>query len=259
MQLIYPSDYFNPAKADETFEQEFTCARQNGLTCVLLSSEHASMGKYKFSHNFEPDVPVIWRGWMLSPEEYQQLHRAVSLSGGQMLESFDDYIRCHYITGWYEICQKYTPETVLVSADADFDMLTDQLKWPCYFVKDYVKSLTTSRGSVAVNADEIREVLKSIEHFRGKIEGGVSLRRFENLVPESERRYFSLNGKVFSADGIIPEVVIEIAQLIDAPFFSIDMVENVAGQLRLIEIGDGQVSDIKEWPVERFVRMFTES
>ncbi len=24
MQLIYPSDYFNPSKADETFEQEFT-------------------------------------------------------------------------------------------------------------------------------------------------------------------------------------------------------------------------------------------
>lgn len=66
-------------------------------------------------------------------------------------------------------------------------------------------------------------------------------------------------GKVFSAGGIIPEVVIEIAQLIDAPFFSIDMIENDAGQLRLIEIGDGQVSDIKEWPVVRFVRIFMAS
>jgi hypothetical protein len=54
-------------------------------------------------------------------------------------------------------------------------------------------------------------------------------------------------------------VVIEIAQLVDAPFFSIDMIENDAGQLRLIEIGDGQVSDIKEWPVERFVRIFMAS
>jgi len=68
-----------------------------------------------------------------------------------------------------------------------------------------------------------------------------------------------LNGKVFSADEIIPEVVIEIAQIIDAPFFCIDMIENDAGQLRLIEIGDGQVSDIKEWPVERFVRIFMAS
>ncbi|MGL5388162.1 MAG: ATP-grasp domain-containing protein [Serratia sp. (in: enterobacteria)] len=259
MQIIYPSDYFSPGKADETFELEFNCAKNNGLTCLLLSSEHAAMGKYQFSQSFEPGVPVIWRGWMLSTDEYQQLHRAVARCGGQMLESFDDYIRCHYISGWYDICQKYTPETVLVSAEADFDKLTDQLKWPRYFVKDYVKSLTTSRGSVAANADEIREVLQSIEHFRGKIEGGVSLRRFEHFVAESERRYFSLNGQVYSADGVIPDVVIEIAQLVDAPFFSIDMVENDVGQLRLVEIGDGQVSDIKEWPVERFVRMFIAS
>lgn len=256
MQIIYPSDYFDPTKVDEVFEMEFSTARLSGLKCYLLSTEHAAAGKYRFSQNFEPETPVIWRGWMLNTEEYQQLHRAVLLCGGQMLESYDDYIRCHHITGWYEICKKYTPETVLVSADADFDQLTEQLQWPCYFVKDYVKSLTTSRGSVARSADEIREVVKSIEHFRGKIEGGVCLRRFENFVAESERRYFCLNGKVFSADGIVPDVIIEISQLIDAPFFSIDMIENDLGQLRLIEIGDGQVSDIKEWQVERFVQIF---
>ena len=129
----------------------------------------------------------------------------------------------------------------------------------CYFVKDYVKSLTTSRGSVAINADEIREIIKSIEHYRGKIEGGISLRRFEDLIKDSERRYFVLNGKAFSADDTLPDRVLEIAQRINAPFFSIDIAVNNAGQLRLIEIGDGQVSDIKEWPVERFVQIFLDS
>ncbi|VXC69719.1 hypothetical protein YERSI8AC_130186 [Enterobacterales bacterium 8AC] len=37
------------------------------------------------------------------------------------------------------------------------------------------------------------------------------------------------------------------------------MAINDSGKLRLIEIGDGQVSDIKEWAVERFVQMLLSS
>lgn len=54
---------------------------------------------------------------------------------------------------------------------------------------------------------------------------------------------------------IIPMQVAEIANCIESPFFTIDMAINDAGELRLIEIGDGQVSDIKEWSVERFVQI----
>nr|WED69605.1 ATP-grasp domain-containing protein [Pectobacterium colocasium] len=55
---------------------------------------------------------------------------------------------------------------------------------------------------------------------------------------------------------MVPDLVAEIAQHISSPFFSIDMAENTAGELRLIEIGDGQVSDIKEWNVDKFLQMF---
>ncbi|WP_238582614.1 ATP-grasp domain-containing protein [Trabulsiella odontotermitis] len=145
---------------------------------------------------------------------------------------------------------------MLTTPDADFDTLTRQLQWPAYFVKDYVKSLTTSRGSVAKNADEIREVLKLIAHYRGTIEGGVSVRRFESFVLDTERRYFVLNGKVFSADDVVPEQVEAIARCVNTPFYSIDVVKNTDGELRLVEIGDGQVSDVKEWDIEKFVAMF---
>ncbi|WP_114192885.1 ATP-grasp domain-containing protein [Edaphovirga cremea] len=256
MQIIYPDDFSNQARPDEIFEQEYLCAQQNRIHCLLLNSEAAAMGKYKFSGVFEPDIPVIWRGWMLNVDEYRLLHQAVTGRGGKMLESVEDYIGNHHITGWYERCKAYTPETVITTPDADFEALTSQLQWPAYFVKDYVKSLTTSRGSVAKDAGEIREVIRLIEHYRGNIEGGVSLRRFESLVKDSERRYFVLNGRVFSADDRVPELVSEIARRVDTPFYSIDVAENSAGELRLIEIGDGQVSDIKEWGVERFVSVF---
>lgn len=256
MQIIYPDDYSSQARPDETFAQEYFCAQQRGITCLLLASEAAAVGKYKFSGAIEPDVPVIWRGWMLSEDEYRQLARAVEARGGKMLESTEQYLLNHHINGWYDRCKAFTPETVLTTPEADFDALTSQLQWPAYFVKDYVKSLTTSRGSVAHNAEEIREVLKLIAHYRGTLEGGVSLRRFEHFINDTERRYFVLNGHVFSADDQVPEQVAAIAHCVDTPFYSIDVVMNTDGELRLVEIGDGQVSDVKEWNVEKFVAIF---
>ncbi|WP_323666080.1 ATP-grasp domain-containing protein [Pectobacterium punjabense] len=256
MNIIYPSDYFNTAKVDEMFETEYNCARESGLSCVLLSTQHASNGKYRFSTSIEPNTPVIWRGWMLKAEEYERLSTAANHNGGNMLISLDNYLSCHYITGWYKSCEKYTPKTVFLKENDDVEQITNQLKWPSYFVKDYVKSLTTSRGSIANNAEEIREVIESIKKFRGEIEGGLSLRQVENIVKTSERRYFSFKNKVYSSNGIVPDIVVEIAQRISSPFFSIDMVENTSGELRLIEIGDGQVSDTKEWDVEAFIKIF---
>ncbi|WP_434671025.1 ATP-grasp domain-containing protein (plasmid) [Klebsiella sp. B345] len=259
MQIIYPDNYLNQNSPDEAFEQEYFRARERGIHCVLLASEKVDAGKYIFSDTFESHVPVIWRGWMLSKEEYCCLHNAVTENGGKMLESTDEYIRNHHITGWYEHCKTYTPETIFTTPDADFESVVNQLNWGSFFVKDYVKSLTTSRGSVAKDAGEIREILKMLAHFRGCIEGGVSLRRVEKLASNSERRYFVLNNHVFSADDQVPGIVREISTCIDTPFYSIDMAEDIDGQLRLIEIGDGQVSDTKEWNVERLVAAFQKS
>ncbi|KHN93354.1 hypothetical protein BSK71_09735 [Pectobacterium actinidiae] len=256
MNIIYPSDYFDDSKVDEIFEAEYHSAQESGLSCLLLSTQHASSGKYRFSGKFESGMPVIWRGWMLKYDEYKKLSNAVTQNSSNMLVSLEDYISSHHITGWYNSCEKYTPETVFLKEDDDIDQITCQLKWPAYFVKDYVKSLTTSRGSIATNAEEIREIIASIKQFRGDIEGGISLRKVEEIIKTSERRYFSFRNNVYSSDGILPERVIEIAQHIRSPFFSIDMAENTSGELRLIEIGDGQVSDTKEWNVDKFVQIF---
>ncbi|MBK5072993.1 ATP-grasp domain-containing protein [Budviciaceae bacterium CWB-B4] len=255
IQIVYPSDLLHATMPDENFAQEYQQAQQSGIHCLLLSSEAAALGKYRFSTKFNADIPVIWRGWMMDKDEYQQLHEAVDKQGVHLLTSVDAYLNCHHLVGWYSLCQNFTPKTVIVSADADFDTLVKQLQWPAYFVKDYVKSLTTTRGSVAHDAKEIQEVINLLKQYRGQIEGGICLRHFEHFDQQSERRYFVLKGQVYSSDNHIPMLVTEIAKRIESPFFTIDMVINDAGELRLIEIGDGQVSDIKEWSVERFVQI----
>ncbi|POD96501.1 hypothetical protein BV924_09045 [Pectobacterium odoriferum] len=256
MNIIYPSDCFDSSKVDEAFEAEYHSAKESGLSCLLLSTQHVSNGKYKFSKDIAPNASVIWRGWMLKSDDYKSLSDAVTQNGGNMLISLEDYLSSHHITGWYNSCEKYTPETIFLKESDDFEQVTSQLKWPSYFVKDYVKSLTTSRGSIAKNAEEIREIIAAIKKFRGEIEGGISLRKVEDIIKTSERRYFSFKNNVYSSNDIVPDLVVEIAQPIRSPFFSIDMAENASGELRLIEIGDGQVSDTKEWNVEKFIQLF---
>ena len=103
---------------------------------------------------------------------------------------------------------------------------------------------------------DIAVIVGQIDHYRGGIEGGVCVRKWEDLVPHSERRYFVLNGKPFGDDGkAVPDVVSLAAQRVASPFFSVDVAERCDGIVRIIEIGDGQVSDRKHWSVELFVDM----
>jgi len=59
----------------------------------------------------------------------------------------------------------------------------------------------------------------------------------------------------------IPVIVKTVAQRIKAPFFSVDIArrrpegDDGDADWRLIELGDGQVSDKKDWPLDRFVEV----
>ncbi|POP45907.1 hypothetical protein CHU32_08885 [Superficieibacter electus] len=257
LQIIYPDDMLHLSQPDETFSAEYALACQHNIHCVLLSSEAAAYGEYHFSSPLIENIPVLWRGWMLRQDEYEGLSRAVIKKGTQMVTSTDSYLRCHHLPGWYPQCQDLTPDTIITHADADFDALTTASQWPAWFVKDYVKSLTTSRGSIAHNAQEIREIIGLLKQYRGEIEGGICLRRVESFDSASEQRFFVLDGHVYGPQDTIPEKIIEIAARISSPFFSIDVIYNDNGELRLVEIGDGQVSDIKEWSPARFIRMLS--
>lgn len=51
----------------------------------------------------------------------------------------------------------------------------------------------------------------------------------------------------------MPQAVEAAAQRIASPFFSVDVAIDDAGRTRIIEIGDGQVSDLVGWSPDEFV------
>ncbi len=56
-------------------------------------------------------------------------------------------------------------------------------------------------------------------------------------------------------DAAVPAIVAEVATLVQSPFYSVDVVEKVSGELVIIELGDGQVSDRKKWSASRFAEV----
>jgi len=257
MHLLYPSDPFNKTIVDEAYAEEFSAVVASGHTCSLFSFEDFETGEFRARPALPAGVDVVYRGWMMTPEVYVQLVDAVASSGAHLMTNASEYRRCHYLPEWYSLCEAWTPETIVAEKSANFVELLHGKGWPAYFVKDYVKSLTTQRGSVAESPEDIADVVALIEQYRGSVEGGVCIRKFEELLPETEERYFVLQGKAFARCGDVPALVNEIAGRISSPFFSVDTVFAASGELRLIELGDGQVFDRKQWDGERFAEMLS--
>jgi hypothetical protein len=61
-----------------------------------------------------------------------------------------------------------------------------------------------------------------------------------------------LDGEVFAESGGIPPIVQECIRRLNSRFYSVDVIEREDGHLRIVEIGDGQVSDLVGWTPERF-------
>lgn len=83
------------------------------------------------------------------------------------------------------------------------------------------------------------------------------MRRLEDFRPETEQRFFVLSGVPHSPIGeAVPELVRLVAERVHLPFYSVDIIQRTDGVWRVVEIGDGQVSDLIGWDTETFVNVW---
>ena len=246
-RVLAPAHPLRRGVADELVEDEVAALRALGVPVSLFAEDALEQGELRPRPALEPGDVVLYRGWMKTLPAYGVLASEATRLGASLLTSPEDYARCHHLPGWYEHCRDVTPETRFFAADADLEVELASLDWPAYFVKDFVKSLTTSRGSIAKSPSEAAEIARAIAATRGAIEGGLCVRRLERFVEETERRIFVAFGEPHAHDGVVPDVALVVASRITAPFATLDVVQNDAGTWRVVELGDGQVSDRKAW------------
>jgi hypothetical protein len=254
--FLLPSDPFSPKEPDEMFRTQFVALRDAGLGVSLFSFEDLGSTSARIRGDIPNGAAVVYRGWMVPADDYDRIVTLIQNGGGIPLTSPQQYLACHHLPNWYPLLADLTAETKILPVDARFDRELPALGWGRFFIKDYVKSLKTSVGSVVTGPEEMQILLTEMEKFRGTIEGGVCVRRFEAFVPGTERRYFVVGGVGYAPASDVPELVGEVARRIHSPFFAVDIAEREDGELRVVEVGDGQVSDLVGWEARRFAEIW---
>ncbi len=258
VHFLYPAFPFQLGTVDETFAPEAEAMREAGFSYSTLSIEDLEQGDFKVRPPIPEDAIVVYRGWMLEAERYARLVAGIESAGARAHTDLETYLSCHHLPNWYAKIADLTPETKIFAVDADLKSALRGLDWDAYFIKDFVKSLKTSIGSIVTKPEDVNVVLKEMQKFRGVIEGGIVVRHLEPIDAASERRYFVIHHQVFAPDGEIPEIVRVCAERVQSQFFSVDVVTRDDGKLRVIEVGDGQVSDLVGWSPEVFARAWVE-
>ena len=255
MHFLYPSDPLRSKRPDEFYAAELAAISATGFSTSVFSLEEFQAGSFRAFPPL-PSTAIIYRGWMLSQPDYAALSTAILQSDARPFTDIATYLSTHHLPNWYPTIADFTPETRIFPPNADLAAELRSLDWPEYFIKDYVKSLKTSIGSRIATSEQAATVAAEMLRFRGTIEGGFCVRRVEDFLPGTEQRYFVLDSVPYSSCGEIPSIVSECARRIRSRFFSVDVVQRSDGVLRVVEVGDGQVSDLVGWTPEHFASIF---
>lgn len=256
MEFLYPSELFNNKKVDESFKEEFDIISKDFKTHLIDIDNLESAKKIIATDN------VLYRGWMLSEEKYELLYKKIVLEDNfpALKVSPKEYLDSHHLPNWYENIKDYTPQSIITSVEnIEKDFKISQ--WGQAFIKDYVKSIKTGKGSIVSNTEDIKRVIEDMLKYKGFIEGGLILREVKNFIPETEVRFFVLNNQLYSPSSSVEESKIQMAEKIveqfpNKYFFSIDVISDKKGKNWVVEIGDGQVSDYVGWEIKNFTSIF---
>jgi hypothetical protein len=261
--LLVPSDPFRPRRADEHFAAEAAAARAAGCDVALI--DHDALTGPDGAGRAAARVPdggvAVYRGWMLASGQYAVLADAVTAKGVTLRTSAAQYRQAHELPGWYPALAPVTPTAVWTTGggEQEFRTACARLGPGPAVLRDYVKSMKHYWHEAAYipDAADHAAAWKVATRFRGLREdeftGGFVLRRFEEFT-SAEARTWWVGGtcRLTTAHPDTPRDLppdIDLAPLtplirsLGLPFVTADLAIRADGTWRVIELGDGQVSD----------------
>ncbi len=262
--LLVPADVLYPRRVDEHFAAEAEAARAAGYKVALIDHDELARGgdPDRAVRQVTGDGPAVYRGWMMRSEQYAALAAALAARGVQLTTSAGQYQRGHELPGWYPALAGLTPTSVWTTGiDRDaFDVARARLGGGPAVLRDYCKSMKHDWHAAAfipdlADAPAAWAVADRFAQLRGEdLVGGFVLRRYERFTGPEVRSWW-INGacRLVSAHPDTPkgqppaevdlsEVRVVVAGL-DLPFVTVDLAYRDDGAWRVVEVGDGQVSD----------------
>ncbi len=264
MMVLVPADVLRPRRPDAHFEAEVVAARDAGLEVAVI--DHDALARGGAPGMAVARVPAggdaVYRGWMLRPEQYAAMAEALSARGVLLRTDAVQYRRAHELPGWCADVAAVTPESVWTVGDgrAAFEQARLALQAGPAVLRDYTKSMKHYWHEAAfipdlADANAAWRVAARFRELRADdFVGGFVLRRFESFTGAEVRTWW-VNGacRLVTAHPDTPNDhppgdldltgIAPLIKRLNLPFVTVDLALRADGQWRVVEIGDGQVSD----------------
>ncbi|MFC0534068.1 ATP-grasp domain-containing protein [Phytohabitans kaempferiae] len=263
--LLVPADVLRPRRPDGHFAEEAAAAREAGLDVALVDHDALARpgGAARAVARVTGGGEAVYRGWMLTADRYADFATALAQRGVTLRTSPERYRRAHELPSWYASLESVTPPSVWTrgAERGPFEEACARLGGGPAVLRDYSKSMkhhwdeamfvpdvadVAAAWAVAARFRELRE---------GDFTGGYVLRRYEKLTGTEVRTWW-MRGECrlvgahpdtpageAPSDVDVSGVAPMVAGL-DLPFVTVDLARRADGVWRVVELGDGQVSDL---------------
>ncbi|QXP59002.1 ATP-grasp domain-containing protein [Olleya sp. HaHaR_3_96] len=280
MKIIFCDSVMDNKIVEPDYQTEFDAAKENGFETEIFSFEELIDGNInsalKFIKNAEKKELGIYRGWMMTPNIYEQFYNGLLKKNIELINNPTEYKHCHYLPESYDKIIDETPQSNWSKdiTESNVIRLSNAFGIKPIIVKDYVKSEKHNWNDAcfipnASDKHQVKEIVNRFLELRGDyLNEGIVFREFialEFLTEHSkskmpltkEFRIVFLNKKVVQIfnywdegnyDSEKPDIDFfqNIADKIDSNFFTMDVAKKKNGGWIIMELGDGQVAGLPD-------------
>ncbi|WP_442267311.1 ATP-grasp domain-containing protein [Tenacibaculum sp. ZS6-P6] len=280
MRIIFCDAVFDSKTIEPDYEEEKNIAVDLGFNFSLISYEALVENELntalKFVPNQEKIETAFYRGWMITPQQYENLYEGLLKKNIKLINDPESYKHCHYLPNSYDIIKTKTPKSNWTTDLTDVSILKlaqDFDKSPI-IVKDYVKSEKHHWEDAcfipnASDSNNVKTIVHNFIKLRGNtLNEGIVFRAFKELefltehsksgMPlTKEFRIFFGNKKMiqvfnywdegdYGTSEIDFNEFKKLALKIKSNFFTMDIAQKKTGEWIIMELGDGQVAGLPE-------------
>ena len=282
--ILFCEDTLEPNKVDPDYLEEYESAKTFGFETLIfnfedLTSNNRFQNATRKIRPSEDLANVIYRGWMLTPKQYELLYKDLLTKNYKLINSVSEYQNCHYLPDSLKFIESRTPKTIYEKFvdGKSIERVIEKSKVfgeKSVIIKDYVKSEkhyweTACFVKNASNTENLKQIVEKFLELRGEyLNEGIVVREFVELndltvhsksgMPLTEEyRLFFCNKKIvgiydyweegeYNLEKPDTKEFEEIAENIESNFCSMDIARQKNGEFIIVELGDGQVSGLPE-------------
>jgi ATP-grasp domain, R2K clade family 3 len=266
--ILMCADPLNPKRVDEHFAREAEAVRALGGSVALIDHDALRRGDAAAAVRMVPrDLGIAWyRGWMTTAGQYAALAAALGSRNISLAVPPDGYQKAHELPGWYDTFAGMTPASVwlplspgVAPAEDKLAELVRPLATGPAIVKDYVKSRKHEWDEACFVPDvadtgRLHAVVSRLIDLQGDfLTGGIVVREYETY-DGGEARVWWVDGEPVLV-GPHPDtpdryprpqtdLLAPCVRSLGCRFITTDLARRADGTWRVVEVGDGQVSEL---------------